>query len=240
MKQQAMTRRTVHQVPNSIEKLRESALVSQVEVERIAGEIQARIEPAFLNNLDKPLEGYALVRHVDGACKLHNLSFGGAEDYLRQTLISERLSDEDYRIVSNAYQAQQQSKRENELFRKAEKIPMSQWKEALFLGDTYHSSVDELIDWVASTFEPGDSLPGYAYAAERVEPMKFLSAQHLTDRVYDHLADVEGMEDWEFKDMDQLQEAVEEFAKANSDCVFFTAGTSRAILLDWSEVKLEQ
>jgi hypothetical protein len=115
--------------------------------------------------------------------------------------------------------------REAQRFEKAEKL--TEWDGHLFIdgfGSEYFDDIDAIVcDWECGD---GDTPPAYAYACKKT-PMVDRDSSDVVECI-------EGYEDWdgELNGVEELEEAIQKFNKANADKYLLEPDYSKVILLD--------
>ena len=202
-----------------------SGLLTEERFREVQDAVTNRITPAHDRD-GKPI-GHALVVHLDNGVRwLHpNVEADHAKEYVRTQALVAVLTDEELELINNHCLEAGRTRREAARFEKAKKV--TEWGEGAWLGDTYHHTMAELLEYLSSE---EDEWPEYVWAAR---PQTVIGKIDAWDCCESMVCD-QGWEDMDHHDLHgltELQAALDKFTEANAGVLSYETDYTIAVLL---------
>ncbi len=209
----------------NLDQVRDSGLLSP---ERMAA-VEAEIERRFSIPLTPDGRQITSARLIDcGEHGLHLYPVMTHElnwEYARRTLLGCVLTEEERGFLDQDALSAASSRRDEERFAKATKIPAAEWGGWVTDGDRYWDSVDSYLDET----DPRETAE-YLWVAMPQQVIPDLSADDITE----HWISDRGWEECSLADFSgetELQAALDAFVKANESVVSYRQDYTRAVVL---------
>ena len=209
-----------------------SGLLSPERIAEIEAAMAADTSPVFDKNGALAVNAKILTRDGKRVLILESTDSVYAKDYQSSIHFAEFLTQGEIALLNDHMLSARATRRDAELFEKAEKVDAADWDGWVSEGDTYHSSVDDWLDDWASRHEPGDDLPTHVWAAE---PEMVLGAGLDIEDVLQNAIENRGWEDCDsscFAGTTELQAALDHFVYINRDVVSYRENPKKAILVE--------
>jgi hypothetical protein len=205
--------------------IEKSGLLTESRFREVQEAVTSRISPPRDRNGE--VIGHALVVHMDDGTRwLHPcVDKDHAMEYVRRQALPDVLTESELESINGHCLESGRARREVSYFEKAQKV--TEWNEGAWLGDDYHHTMDDLLDFLS---EDEGEWPEYVWAAR---PQAVIGKLDVWDCCESMVCDT-GWEDMDVHDLHgvtELQAALDKFTEANSSVVSYETDHRIAVLL---------